>query len=349
MNTFKKFGVKPLLFKDGVLYASKGYSLFISNDFGVTYKFICRIEVNFIVNFFSKIPIIARIFRLGFFYLDFDFNNNLLAIVRGRLVIKFSNEKVFNTLIKFSRGSRSLNFVFDNKGNLSWGEYFSNKDRKEVHVFQSNYPYNIWRKQYTFKPNEVRHIHKIFFDKFNYEYYVLTGDYGNESAIWKSSDYLQTLSPLIRGNQKSRAVSIIIEKNRIIGATDTQLEQNYLYCLNKNGEQNLTKKITGPCFDILKINDMYFASSVIEVSKFNFSNEVILYGSLDGIKWVEIKSFVKDFYPKRLQKYFQFSTLSIVPSKDFLNRYVFFYAIGIKGYSSCLIRIEFDEIKNKLK
>ena len=55
--------------------------------------------------------------------------------------------------------------VFDNKGNLSWGEYFSNKDRKEVHVFQSNYPYNIWRKQYTFKPNEVRHIHKIFFDK----------------------------------------------------------------------------------------------------------------------------------------------------------------------------------------
>lgn len=347
---FKKFGYKPLLFSENLLYLSQGLDLKISEDYGKTIKQFAGIKAPFWLKVASRIPILARVGRLGFHFITKTIEEGLIAVIKGNILFKEKNEDNFKVIFKIPRGSRPLNICILPNGKLYFGEYFDNKQRSEVHIYESNYPYDNWNIAYTFPAGEIRHVHSVIYDKFEKGIWVFSGDYGDESAFWFTRDGFKTLAPLARGSQKTRAVIALPEKEGLIIPTDTQLEQNYIsYFYKKSNFQEFFLPIDGPCFDLVKINGIYLCSTIIEVSDFNLTNYVNLYGSLNGKNWVLIKRYKKDFYPKKYHYYTQFSILKIIPSLSEKNPYIFFYGRGIKNYSSCLLRYSYESIRKEIE
>lgn len=350
MYLFKRRGYKPLLFSNGILYASKGLTLYRSDDKGRRFEAIASIEDSAISGLLARFNLLSRILRLGFHYLvKVPGVEVYIGVIRKYIVIKRANSQVFVKLFEIPRGSRPLNICLGKNKEIIFGEYFSNPERGEVHIYCSKPPYDKWEIVYTFPLQSIRHIHSVAYDAHRDRYWVLTGDYEQEAGFWISQgDDISKLSAVIQGGQISRAVTLLTLEDRILTATDTQLEQNYVFELFVDEqERNLLQKTQGPCFDMIYTGSYFLATTVIEKSDFNMTGFVHLWASIDGKKWLEITKWEKDIFPKSLHLIFQFSRVELVRNEDHSDD-VFIYGRGVKNINYKLIQLDSDFIKSKL-
>lgn len=161
-----------------------------------------------------------------------------------------------------NRMKNPLMFAKDGSGNVYFGEYFSNNDYETVNVYVRSS--GKWQVIYSFPAGAIYHIHGIVVDGENI--YVLTGDENEESAIWLTKDRFASLERVVGGKQKYRACVAFPYKNGLIYATDTPLEENYLYylyCNNGIWKEEEICSISGPCIYGKQMNgNYYFATSV---------------------------------------------------------------------------------------
>lgn len=175
-----------------------------------------------------------------------------------------------NSVVKehtFSKGmSNPLSFCIRRDLNnaiidVLYGEYIQNDEKGPVAIYKRDN--GIWLKVFEFPSNTIKHIHNIIFDKENERYIILTGDNNNESAIWLATINFANVEPIVIGKQKYRACIGYVKSNEIYYATDTPLEQNYLYKLKMDGSVQEICKLPGPCiFGIKKEKYLYIATSV---------------------------------------------------------------------------------------
>ena len=174
-----------------------------------------------------------------------------------------------NTVIKehdFLKGMRNpLSFCVRKDDNIIidvlYGEYIWNLKKVPVSIYRRQE--GDWIKVFDFPSNSITHIHTIIFDQNKQRYLILTGDEDKECGIWESNLDFSTVKPLLCGAQKYRACFAYSSKDGIYYATDTPLEQNYLYKLENSGNLLQICPIPGPCiFSIQKKNCSYFATSV---------------------------------------------------------------------------------------
>ena len=245
-------------------------------------------------------PYSRRLFRRGIHHLTMSGDN---------IVIWAGNEiQVFN---RFSgqlvssgeriHGSRPL-VVCTSEGSLMYGEYRKNNERSPVGIWRSIDDGLTWQCAYSFMG--VRHIHGVFKDPFSEHLWVTTGDNDEECGIWRTDPNFLKVEQVLGGSQQLRAIQLLFSDDRIYFGSDTPLERNHLYSMQRDSwKVDRLANVDGSVFYGQSVGKTHFFSTACEPSAINRRRESTVWVmTLDG-EWKEILSFRKD--PLSL-KYFQY-------------------------------------------
>lgn len=296
---------RALAWQGDRLYVSRGYDLYSARMIGsqlqlrkvATYSPEWRRRIS------SRAALTSRLFRDGFHALSVLPSGNLVAAVPGAIVTLQRGQTEFQVTHKMARGARPLHIATTTAGRVFWGEYFDNAQRSEVHIFGSGDGGFTWEVAHTFPARSIRHVHNIVHDQWVDCLWIFTGDYGSECKIIRASADLSSLNEVIAGNQQCRAVAAVTSPDGIYFASDTPLEQNYIYLLDRSGKVHQLQSISSSSIYGCRNRNGIFFSTMVEPSGVNRTKNVILVGSPNGADWVQIACWPKDRWSMRFFQY----------------------------------------------
>jgi hypothetical protein len=298
-------GMRVLAWDQDVLYASRGYALLKTRCVGPHFDWIsvATYKPEWWRGITSQTRLAYRLVRDGFHALAVHPAGTLIAAVPGAIATLQNGEPEFRVTHRLLRGTRPLHICTTPDGRAYWGEYFDNAQRDEVHIYASDDGGSRWDVAYTFPKHGIRHVHNIVYDRWAKCLWIFTGDYGRECRILKASLDLSTLDEILVGNQQTRAVAVIVDESGLFFASDTPLEHNHVYHLDRTGRLQQCAKISSSSICGCRTRGGIFFSTMIEPSKANCTRDVTLYGSADGERWAALAQWRKDHWP---MKYFQY-------------------------------------------
>ena len=304
---------------------------------------------------FQKIRILERLLRLEPRIAIPLNSEEILLSYQGSL---YRINCISNKVTKDHKLRRNMNNPLSfcvNGDTVLYGEYFTNDQREEVSIYQR--VNNEWAKVFSFNAGEVLHIHQLVFDKFRNCYWIQTGDSDSESGIWQADLAFEHVKPVFRGKQMFRSCFLTPMKNHLVYATDTPLEQNYIYVIEEIspglwGKPQVVSELPGPCIfgKIIDDSRIAIATSVepdprLSMFRYRITNKLgpgvkdqyshIFIGSpLIGFK--EIFKGKKDVFPMNL---FQFGNYQFPYIND--SEYLYVTGQSIKGQDgrTCAIEI----------
>lgn len=196
--------------------------------------------------------------------------NDAFLISHNGKIINY-NYKTNNIIIEhvYNKNMKNpLHFCKNPKTNeVYYGEYIWNTNKGPVDIYKRNSS-GIWETVYTFKSNTITHIHNIVYDEYKDRYFVLTGDEDKESGIWIADSKFNRVSLILGGLQKYRACVVFPTEEGFIYATDTPLEQNYIYNVKLDNDNivNISEicQLSGSCIYGQKVNGKYYFSTAVE-------------------------------------------------------------------------------------
>jgi hypothetical protein len=244
-----------------------------------------------------------RLFRDGFHALAVLSSGHLVAIVPGAIVTLLPGETEFRVSHEISRGTRPLHLCTSPDGRIFWGEYFHNPDRDEVHIYTSRDRGVTWDVAYTFPKGAIRHVHNIVYDEWEHCLWVLTGDNDSECRIVRASLDFRSVDVILSGNQQARSVALLPDREALYFASDTPLEQNYIYRMGRSGRVIAATKIDSSSISACRVGNSMFFSTMAEPSSVNSMAAVKIYRSSDGAHWHEFLQWQKDFLSMRSFQY----------------------------------------------
>lgn len=356
-----KTNAKPLLFlnKEEMLIYSKG-ALYLLNINDNSKKKVCAVPMHLAKRLLSKIRIFERIFRLET-RAAIKLNNNDVLISFHGAVYRVSLEKEniilehryidsMNNPLGFSRISKIRGFTEC----IAYGEYTINENKNDVSIYTRGINANDkWKKVYTFPENTITHIHAIVPDPYRDGVLILTGDDDKNSGIWLAQNDFESVKPLIVGSQQYRSCCAYPLEQGILYATDTPLEDNYLYFASEQEEKWIVHKIaslTGSCIYSTKWNDKYLFSTTVEYDptvgprrllftyKLGYgiksrSSKIIVGNLNEGFKCAG--TFQKDVLPMGLCQY---GTVQFCKGQEEISDCLFIHPVAVKKYDNTIIR-----------
>ncbi|MCC8252545.1 NHL repeat-containing protein [Vibrio campbellii] len=323
-----------VIYTDGsVRLISRGLDVYSQRNNNKKEKLVVSLPSTKIDRLFSKSRLLSRLLRLGVHhYLKtrddeiFFFNKSIYSLKHNKVLQVF--------------GSRPLCVCSDKSGNIYYGRYHSNVNRgitSEVFRIDAN---DLSVSVFC-EFDDVRHIHGVFFDEFTNRIWVTTGDVGSECGIWVL-DNQGNKAKFIGGGQQERAVALLFSESSIYYGTDSPLEQNYIYKIDRTTRerQELTP-VSGSVFYAIKAQGCYYFSTVVEPSDVNKSKYVELWKySERASKIFETK---KDIYPLKLFQYGQL-TFPLTVKDSLLH--VFCSGVNSDGNTLIFDFVESEEIDN---
>src|SRR6266568_561782 len=298
-------GMRALAWDGDVLYASRGYQLYLARMTAaeIRWRPVAEYRPEWWRNLACRAALSSRLLRDGFHALTVLPNGNIVAAVPGAIATLRSGETEFQVFHRVVRGTRPLHITAIPSGRVFWGEYFDNPARDEVHIYASDDDGSTWNVAHTFGKGSIRHVHNIVYDKWDDCLWVFTGDYQSECRILRASADCKEMDEVVGGNQQARAVAAIVTEGGIYYASDTPLERNYIYHLDRRGR--ITEVSTIPSSSIYgcETRNAIFFSTMVEPSQLNNSRRVTLFGSLAGEGWQPLADWHKDRWPKKLFQY----------------------------------------------
>lgn len=344
--------------KESCLWYSKG-RLFVSND---VYDNKLTLSADLLSNFIGllgkvkkliyRVKWLERILRLqprsciafsgGF---CFAYNRFIFVVGKDGIPIDISS-------VRFGM-SNPLNIVsiegIDSfSGLLVYGEYGGNEHSEAVSIMR--FEGKTWKSVYCFEPKTVKHIHNIIPDKKNKCVYIFTGDSDSESVIWKATNDFKTVEPFLGGKQMFRSCAGIIENEKLIYATDTPIEDNYLFETDNNKKMRCIQNLPGSVINSSVIGECWwFATAVEQDSSLPMLSHCISRRIGPGIKDRYVHVFRKEkeknaFEETRFEKDFHSMWLFQFGNVWFVNNYrdcrVFINPIAVKKYNQCTLEIK---------
>lgn len=308
--------LRALAWSGDLLYASRGYELVRARIQDPSASLIWQPVAAFRPEGRRRLSVrsrlTARLFRDGFHALAVLPSGGLVAAVPGAIVTLGPNEKEFRTTHSITRGTRPLHITAVPGGAVFWGEYFDNPSRDEVRIYTSSDGGATWSVAYTFPQGAIRHVHNIVHDPWADCLWVLTGDYGDECRILRAACDFSGAEAVLQGNQQARAVALVAMEDGLYFSSDTPLEANYVYRLDREGELSRLASISSSSICGCRVNDHVFFSTMVEPSEVNRVRRVQIYGSTgasanqpirDEKTWRPLLSWQKDRWPMRLFQY----------------------------------------------
>jgi len=188
-----------------------------------------------------------------------------------------------------------------------WGEYFSNRERREIRLYVSDDMGRTFEVAHVFQPGEIRHLHNIYYDRSSDHYWILAGDHGDEPGIGRLNGDLTAFEWLVKGKQIHRAVCVFDLGDHLVYGTDTEKEPNAIIRLHKaTGRVERIAETPGSSLYACRFGNLYALSTAIEPSKENTSRVATLWLSRDGECWHRAFEAEKDSWTPT---FFQFGTL----------------------------------------
>ena len=318
----KLSGYCVLNIHNNVMYAAQGYKLFKSYDAGKSWEVDGEIE-DFKYGFVANISrLVSRLLRTEITTLLVLQDGSRVAIGKKGIFCAKKDDTRYKKTFQVTRGNRPMNICEDKNGFLYFGEYFSNPNRDEVHIYKSMDSGNTWKVCYTFPKNTIRHIHGIFYDKFEDRIWFATGDLDKECIIGNTKDMFETINIVKQGKQIYRAVQLLFYRECIIYGTDTEYETNYIYRLDrKDYKEHCLQKIQGSVLASVNATSGYNTAiaTAVEPSQVNDSHYAYIWFSRNGLDWEEIYKGEKDSLHPRYFQYGRFKfPINGINSKELL-------------------------------
>jgi hypothetical protein len=271
-------GMRALAWSGDQLYASRGYRLLRAKIEEPSDNLSWQPVVQFRPSFKRRLSVAARLsarlFRDGFHALAVLPSGGLVAAVAGAIVTARPNEQEFRVTHAITRGTRPLHIAAVPEGAVYWGEYFDNAARGEVYVYGSSDGGATWSVAYTFARGAIRHVHNIVYDRWENCLWVLTGDYGDECRVLRAACDFSRVDVVLQGNQQARAVALVPMADGLYFSTDTPLESNYVYRLDREGKLSQLASISSSSIYGCSVGDRIFFSTMVEPSAVNRDENV---------------------------------------------------------------------------
>jgi hypothetical protein len=321
-------GVRVLAWSDDALYASRGYEMLRSSfrSGGVAWQRVGRFDPALWRQLSCRSRLTSRLVRDGFHALAILPSGYLVGAVPGAIVTLAPTDSEFRVTHRIARGTRPLHIASTPDGRVFFGEYFDNAERDEVHVYGSGDQGKTWQIAYTFPKGAVRHIHNIKYDPWENCLWILTGDYGAECRILRASCDLQTIDVAMAGNQQARAVAVVPGPEGLYFASDTPLEANHVYRLDRSGKLETLSTLESSSIYGCRVADVVFFSTMIEPSNVNLGRHVRLYGGRSNGRWCPVLNWKKDGWPMR---FFQYGN-ACLPDGENSTQYVALTTIAVE-------------------
>jgi hypothetical protein len=323
-----------------IMYAANGYRIFKSIDGGKVWEldgWIDDLGYSLIAN---ASRLLARLVRAEITCLLVLQDGSRVAVGKKGIFVAAKGEKKYVKTFDITRGTRPLNICVDSKGVLFFGEYLSNPDRNEVHIYKSIDSGKKWDVCYTFPRRSIRHVHGIFYDRYADLVWFATGDLNGECIIGNTKDGFKTINIFKRGGQKYRTVQLLFYKDFIIYGTDTEYEKNYIYRIDrKDGREYCLQGLQGSVLSSFNTGKYAVISTAVEPSKVNQDQYSHVWFSSDGSEWKELFKDKKDFlHPK----YFQYGRFKF-PVGAISDGKIFFSGHALKNFDNKTVVYLLDE------
>jgi hypothetical protein len=302
--------LRALAWSGDDLYASRGYQLLRAN-FSHPQISSANVDWHPVASFrpawwrhgTAAVRLSSRLFRDGFHALAILPSGGIVGAVPGAIVTLRPGESEFRTTHAITRGTRPLHVTSVPGGTVYWGEYFDNAARDEVHIYASTDAGVTWNVAYTFPKGAIRHVHNIVYDAWDDCLWVLTGDYGGECRILRASCDFSHVDVVLQGNQQARAVALVPAEDGLYFSSDTPLEANFIYHMNRRGGLQKLAAVTTSSIYGFRVRDCIFFSTMVEPSEVNLDQNVRIYGSRDGENWCALLAWQKDHWPMSFFQY----------------------------------------------
>src|SRR5271168_2336112 len=307
--------LRALTWADDVLYASRGYDLLRTRiSPGQTpsdsqpWEPVASFHPVDWRRWTARTNLSSRLVRDGFHALAVLPSQGIVAAVPGAIIALRPNENRFQITHGVTRGTRPLHITAIPGGTVFWGEYFDNASREEVHIYASSDGGAKWDIAYTFPKRTIRHVHNIVHDPWRNCLWLLTGDYGDECRIVRASYDFRQVDIVLQGDQQARAVACVPTESGLYFSSDTPLEENSIYHLDRQATDSqgklsqlasLTSSSTYGC----RVGRDVFFSTMVEPSPKNTDRFVRIFGGRDGRDWRSLLAWKKDRWPMRFFQY----------------------------------------------
>ena len=287
-----------------ILWASRGYTLCRSLDYGKSWEKIVRVPAKPLRLGASYSGLLSRLLRTGIHNVVALPSRNLLIIADGKIYKLNTKNGDLREVHQIRFGRRPLRNAccIDAHHNIYYGEYWLNPERKEVRIYKSLDDGESWQPTYSFPEGTIRHIHALQYDHFTGWLWVATGDLDPECKIGYSKDGGQNFHIIGSGSEIWRTMSLIFTKDYIYWGIDGEREQNYI-CRWKHpkGPIEQLKAVDGPVYySTLLKNGIIVVGTGVEGASTEWDKFARLWASPDGTNWVELAKWEKDRFSPRL-------------------------------------------------
>lgn len=301
-------GLKALAWDRDWLYASRGYQLLrarVQDPAHLNWQLVANYRPSWKRRLLVTNRLTARLFRDGFHALAVLPSGALVAAVPGSILTLSPSETRFRQTHAITRGTRPLHITTVRSGTVYWGEYFDNAARDGVSIYASADQGQSWSIAHTFPRGAIRHIHNIVHDPWGNCLWILTGDYGDECRILRAPCDLSRIEVVLQGKQQARAVAAIPTENALYFSSDTPLESNYIYRLDRRGSLSQLVTISSSSIYGCRVGSHVFFSTMVEPSEVNRDRSVRIYGAdvTNGEPWQPLLAWQKDIWPMGLFQY----------------------------------------------
>jgi hypothetical protein len=296
--------LRTLAWDGCALYAARGYTLLRSTPpQSLAWEIAGKYRPEWWRSVTSSTRLGYRLWREGFHALACLPSGGWVAAVPGAIVTLRAKESEFRITHRMARGTRPLNLAVAPDGRVLWGEYFDNPRRDEVHIYGSIDGGESWGVICTFPRGSIRHVHNVVYDQWAGCFWVLTGDLGRECRIMRMSQDWKTLEEVRSGDQQVRAVALVPTPEGLLFASDTPLEKNHIYRMERNGRLTVEAQVAASVLCGCRVGDCIFFSTMAEPSRVNSEREVLLYGRSESGTWQALRTWRKDRWPMRWFQY----------------------------------------------
>jgi hypothetical protein len=300
-------GLRAVAWSGETLYAARGYALLrakVRESPKLVWERVGMFRPDWKQRITVRHRLTARLFRDGFHALAALPAGRIVAAVAGAIITLAPNESEFRMSHVIRRGTRPLHVTATPSGVVFWGEYFDNPAHDEVHIYASSDGGATWQIAYTFPKGAIRHIHNIVYDSWENCLWILTGDHGDECRILRATCDLGRVETVLQGNQQARAVALVPTADALYFSSDTPLEKNYIYRLDRKGNLSQLAPISSSSIYGCRVGDSILFSTMVEPSKVNPARHVRIYAGHSGSpEWRPILEWQKDGWPMSLFQY----------------------------------------------
>jgi hypothetical protein len=285
-------------------YATRGYEIIHSTDEGISWKSIGKIKSGF-VSWCAANPLVAQAGRFGIQNLIQLASKAFLCIADGVVYRSDGIGNPFSPVFSDFTGRRPMRMGFcqDNLGRIYLGEYFFNREQKDVRLWRSDDDGLSWFSVHVWPSGKIRHIHFVQFDPYGQTIWLGSGDQDHESQISHSHDGGENFQIIGSGSQLWRAGSLLFTPQAIFWGTDIGIDHNdqsnYIIRYDRGtGEIGKILQTQGPAYYSTQLIDgTQVIGTCVEQANDQNDKFIHLLWTRDLDKWNDMRLWAKLMLP----------------------------------------------------